>query len=77
MRSDRQLQHRRALALAQSREQHYPSVGKFQRIVMGHGIIYVDLSEACKPLSYFLVWKDADPNIPALKLAKREYGSLL
>jgi hypothetical protein len=37
------LQHRRALALDQAREQHYPPVWKFQRIVMSVFFVLVDL----------------------------------
>jgi hypothetical protein len=58
MSGGRQLQHCRVLALDQPREQYHLSVGKFQRIMMDHGIIRVDLPEARKPLSDFLVWED-------------------
>ena len=50
-----QLQHRRGLARAKAREQHYLPVREFQRVVMSHGVIHVDLPEARKPLSDFLV----------------------
>src|SRR5260370_32225194 len=57
---DRQLQHSRALTLAQAREQHYLPVRKFQRIVMGHGVVHVDLPEAREPLPDLLVWQNTD-----------------
>ena len=60
MRAGRQLQHRRTLALAQAREQHHLPIGKLQRIVMGHGIVHVDLPETREALSDLLVRKDAD-----------------
>src|SRR3984893_9069207 len=60
MSGDRQLQHRRVLALDQPREQYHLSVGKFQRIMMAHGTIRIDLPEAREPLSDFLVWEDAN-----------------
>src|SRR5262249_21099808 len=46
MRASRQLQHGRALTLAQARDQHHLPVREFQRIVMGHGVVHVDLPEA-------------------------------
>jgi hypothetical protein len=55
MGGDWQLQHRRGLARAKAREQHYLPVREFQRVVMSHGVIHVDLPEARKPLSDFLV----------------------
>src|SRR6516164_8376704 len=58
-RASRQLQHRRTLTLAQARDQHYLPVREFQRIVMGHGIVHVDLPEACEPLPDLLVWQNA------------------
>src|SRR5215471_4946210 len=60
MRADRQLQHRRALAFAQAREQHDLPVREFQRIVMDHSVLHVDLPEAREPLSDFLVRENAD-----------------
>jgi len=60
MRADRQLQHRRALAFAQAREQHDLPVREFQRIVMDHSVLHVDLPEAREPLSDFLVGEDAN-----------------
>src|SRR5262249_31498166 len=60
MSGGRQLQHRRVLPLDQPREQYHLSVGKFQCIVMDHGIVRIDLPEARKPLSDFLVWEDAN-----------------
>jgi hypothetical protein len=60
MSGDRQLQHRRVLALDQPREQYHLSVGKFQRIMMDHGTIRIDLPEAREPLSDFLVWENAN-----------------
>jgi hypothetical protein len=60
MSGDRQLQYRRLLALDQPRKQYHLSVGKFQCIMMGHGIIRIDLPEARKPLSDFLVREDAN-----------------
>src|SRR6516165_11767806 len=56
---DRQLQHGRALTLAQARDQHHLPVREFQRIVMGHGVVYVDLPEACETLPDLLVWQNA------------------
>jgi hypothetical protein len=53
---DRQLQHGRALTLAQAREQHYLPVRKFQRVVMAQGIIHFDLPETCKPLPKVFAW---------------------
>jgi hypothetical protein len=41
----RQLQHRRALAYAQMREQHDLTIRELKRIVMGAWIFQVDLSE--------------------------------
>src|SRR6516164_507234 len=60
MRADRQLQHRRALTLAQARDQYHLPIREFQRIVMGHGVVYVDLPEAREPLPDLLVWQNAD-----------------
>ena len=60
MSGGRQLQHGRALALDQAREQHHKSVGEFQRVVMDHGIIRIDLPETREPLSDFLVPEDAN-----------------
>jgi hypothetical protein len=56
----RQLQHGRALALAQPGEQHHLPVREFQRIVVGHGVVQVDLPEAREPLSDLLVRQNAD-----------------
>src|SRR5215470_14316981 len=56
---DGQLQHGRTLTLAQARDQHHLPVRKFQRIVMGHGVVYVDLPEACESLPDLLVWQNA------------------
>ena len=56
----RQLQHGGALALAQARNQHHLSVRKLQRIMMGHGVVRVDLSEARELLSDFLVRENAN-----------------
>src|SRR6516164_6083022 len=58
--ADRQLQHHRALAFAQAREQHDLPVREFQRIVMDHSVLHVDLPEAREPLSDFLVGEDPD-----------------
>src|SRR6516162_3817608 len=58
--ADRQLQHHRALAFAQAREQHDLPVREFQRIVMDHSVLHVDLPEARELLSDFLVGEDAD-----------------
>ena len=41
----RKLQHGRALAFVEMRDQHNLAVGKFQRIMMGAGVIHVDLPE--------------------------------
>ena len=57
---DRQLQHGRTLTLTQARDQHHLPIRKFQRIVMGHGVVYVDLPEAREPLPDRLVWQNAD-----------------
>ena len=59
-RPGRQLQHCRTLAIAQTRDQHHLPVGKFQRIVMGHGVVHIDLPEAREPLPDLLVRQDAD-----------------
>src|SRR6516162_3028308 len=59
MRASRQLQHGRALTLAQARDQHHLPVRELQRIVMGHGVVHVDLPEACEPLPDLLVWQNA------------------
>ena len=48
------------LALAQAREEHHLPVRKFERVVMGHGIIGVDLPEAGKALPDLLVRQDTD-----------------
>ena len=55
-----QLQHCGTLALAQAREQHHLAVREFHSIVMGHGVVHVDLPEACEPLSDLLVRENAD-----------------
>jgi hypothetical protein len=52
-----QLQHRGTLAHTQAREQHHMPVREFQRVVMGHGVVHVDLPEAREPLSDFLVFR--------------------
>src|SRR6516165_1381429 len=71
-----QLQRGRTLTLAQAREQHHPSVRKFQRIVMGHGAVHVDLPEACQSLPDFLVWEDAAEHRIAFDiLVEREFGA--
>jgi hypothetical protein len=54
--SSGQLQHRSTLTHAQAREQHHLPVGEFQRVVMGHGVVHVDLSKAREPLFSFRVW---------------------
>ena len=46
---DRQLQHSGTLTLAQARDQHHLPVREFQRIVMSHGVVHVDLPEAGEP----------------------------
>jgi hypothetical protein len=56
----RQLQHGRVLALDQAREQNQLSIREFQRIVMDHGFIRIDLPETRKPLSDFFVREDAN-----------------
>jgi len=56
---DRQLQHGRTLTLAQACDQHHLPVREFQRIVMGHGVVHVDLPEAREPLPDLLVWQNA------------------
>jgi hypothetical protein len=43
---NRQLQHRRTLARAKAREQNYLPVREFQRVVMGHGVVHIDLPES-------------------------------
>src|SRR5260370_10490792 len=45
-RAGRQLQHCRALAIAQARYLYQLPVGDFQRIVIGHGIVHIDLQAA-------------------------------
>jgi hypothetical protein len=60
MGGDRQLQHRRALALAKARNQHHLSVREFQRVVVSHGVVHVDLPEARKPLPGLFVGQNAD-----------------
>ena len=57
---DRQLQHGRALTLAQARDQYHLPIREFQRIVMGHGVVEVDLPEAREPLPDLLVWQNAE-----------------
>ena len=42
----RKLQHRRALTFAKMRDQHNLTVGKFQRIMMGQGVVGVDTTHA-------------------------------
>jgi len=46
----RKLQHDRALAFAKMREQHDLAVGKFQRIMVGAGVVHVHLPEPCDPV---------------------------
>ena len=55
---NRQLQHGRALSLAKAREQRHLPIGEFQRVVMGHGVVHIDLPEACKPLPDLLIWQN-------------------
>jgi hypothetical protein len=62
-RPGRQLQHGGALALAQARNQHHLSVRKLQRIMMGHGVVRVDLSEARELLSDFLARENANAEL--------------
>jgi hypothetical protein len=50
-----QLQHGGTLAHTQAREQHHLPVREFKRIVMGHGVVNVDLPEAREPLPDLLV----------------------
>jgi len=57
---DRQLQHGRTLTLTQARDQHHLPIREFQRIVMGHGVVEVDLPEAREPLPDPLVWQNAE-----------------
>jgi len=59
-RPGRQLQHGCALALAQARDQHYLSVRKFQRVMMRHGVVHINLPETRQPLPDLLVREDAD-----------------
>jgi hypothetical protein len=54
------LQHGCALAFTKPREQHHLPVWEFQRIVMGHGVVHVDLAEAREPLPDLLFWQNAD-----------------
>src|SRR6516225_4307359 len=56
---DRQLQHSRTLTLAQARDQHHQPVRELPSSVMGHGVVHVDLPEACEPLPDLLVWQNA------------------
>src|SRR6516162_6488319 len=76
-RASRQLQHGRTLTLAQAREQHYLPVWEFQRVVMGHGVVHVDLPEACEPLPDLLVWQDTDAErrITFDILVERNFGA--
>jgi hypothetical protein len=53
------LQHGGPLAHTQPREQHHLAVRELKRIVMGHGVVLVDLPEARKPLFNFLVRENA------------------
>src|SRR3954454_1707980 len=73
----RQLQHRGALVLAQTREQHHLPVRKFERVVMGHGIIGVDLPEAGKALTDLLIRQDTDAEgrLAFYILVKSELGA--
>jgi hypothetical protein len=54
------LQHCRTLTGAQARDQNHLSVGEFQRIVMGHGTVHVDLAEAREPLPDLPFRQNAD-----------------
>ena len=54
------MQHRGTLAHTQAREQHHMPVREFQRVVMGHGVVHVDLPEAREPLSDFLARENAE-----------------
>jgi len=44
-RRGRQLRHGRVLALAQTREQHDPTVGKFKRVTVSVQIVFLHLAE--------------------------------
>jgi Bacterial AMP nucleoside phosphorylase N-terminus len=46
----RQLKHCCRLTLAQERQQHDPSIRKFERIVMCGRLVLVDLSKDCRPV---------------------------
>jgi hypothetical protein len=74
---NRQLQHRRTLARAKAREQNYLPVREFQRVVMGHGVVHIDLPEACKPLPDLLVRQNAEAEgrLALNILIKRDFGS--
>ncbi len=76
-RPGRQLQHSRALALAQARNQDHLSVRKLQCIMMGHGVVRVDLSEARELLSDFLVRENAnaEPRLALYILVERNLGA--
>src|SRR5262245_47924770 len=74
---DRQLQHRRGLARAKAREQHYLPVREFQRVVMGHGVVHVDLPEAREPLPDLVVWQNTDAvrGLAFDILVERDFGA--
>jgi hypothetical protein len=55
-----QLQYRCTLTLAQTRKQYDLAVRKFQRIMMRHGTVHIDLPEAGKSLSDLLARQEAD-----------------
>jgi hypothetical protein len=51
----RQLQNGRLLALTQSCQERDSAIGKFQRIVMRCGLVFVDLpKDRCLMLDYFI-----------------------
>src|SRR6266545_1207781 len=75
---NRQLQHGRALSLAKAREQRHLPIGEFQRVVMGHGVVHIDLPEACKPLPDLLIWQntDAKRGLAFDILVERDFGTV-
>src|SRR5258705_1415667 len=55
-----QLQHSRALPLAQSRHQDDLAVWKLQRIVMHRRLVYIDLTKTRDPVADLLLWQDRE-----------------
>src|SRR2546426_11782562 len=55
-----QLQYGRALIFAQTREQDHLPIREFERIVVRHGVVQIDLPRAREPLGDLLVRQNAD-----------------